>query len=293
MRRGKTKYILHRNGENMKVTVLIENTSPRNLIHEHGLSLLVEENGKRILLDAGSTEAFTHNAESMGISLYVLDACVLSHGHYDHSGGFAALFEANKEMSVYALLNAVHPYFSGSGGIHEIGIPANVLAHKDRFHFVDGLTEIFDGVYLVPHTTKGLEKIGRKSKLFTKEENTLVPDDFSHEQSLVFDTNKGLIIFNSCSHGGVENIVKEAKTACPHKPVYAYVGGLHMKGKAEGKDICTFSDEEIDVLCSFIQKEKIKHVYTGHCTGLPGTQKLQARLGDTVKAMTTGMCFEL
>ncbi|MCD7806939.1 MAG: MBL fold metallo-hydrolase, partial [Lachnospiraceae bacterium] len=74
------------------ITVLIENTATGTLTCEHGLSLLIQYADKRILLDAGSTNAFCQNADAMGVSLTDLDAYVLSHGHYDHSGGFEELF---------------------------------------------------------------------------------------------------------------------------------------------------------------------------------------------------------
>lgn len=275
----------------MKVTVLIENSSDGVLLCEHGLSLLIEYNGKNILLDAGSTDAFYKNAKVLGISLDSVDVCVLSHGHYDHSGGFEAVFCNNKELTVYAQKSAAGQYLSGNGGLHSIGIPDNVLAYRDRFEFVEGYKEIMDGVYLVPHKTDNLDKIGERAKLYKSVEDKLFPDDFSHEQSLVFDTEKGLAIFNSCSHGGVANIINEVKEACGNNNIYAYIGGLHMKGKIDGKEVCMFSDEEIDTLCGVIEREGIGVVYTGHCTGEPGFEKLKKRMGDRVQKLTTGLQF--
>ncbi len=273
----------------MKITVLIENTSENELIAEHGLSLWIEQGEHKILLDTGSSEAFVENAKELGIALEDADICVLSHGHYDHSGGFGAVLQKKPEARIYAQKSAVERYYSGSGGsIHEIGIPQQVLAHKDKFLWADGYLEICEGICLVPHNTKGLEKIGERSKLYKMVNDCLQPDDFSHEQSLVFDTEKGLVIFNSCSHGGVANIIREVKEACGDKKIYAYVGGLHMKGRVNGEDICTFSNEELDTLCDVILKEGIEGVYTGHCTGLPGLEKLKNRLGDRVKPLITG-----
>lgn len=277
----------------MRVTVLIENTSDGELKCEHGLSLFIEHDGKQILLDAGSTEAFYDNAALLGVSLENLDACILSHGHYDHSGGFGALFRNDRDFKIYAQKGADKSYYSGSGSMHEIGIPPEILAQKDRFIFIDGHKTLYEGVHLVPHHSPDLEKIGERSKLYKKEGGKIVPDDFAHEQSLVFDLAQGLVIFNSCSHGGAANIIREAKETCGGRPVYAYVGGLHMKGRKCGEDICTFSDAGLDALCRTIRDEKISHVYTGHCTGMPGLKKLKERLGKTAHALTTGMRFEL
>lgn len=277
----------------MKIYVLIENTASGNLICEHGLSLLIENKDKKILLDAGSTDKFLENADCMGIDLSDIDFAVLSHGHYDHSGGFDALFEINHNVKVYAKKEAACTYYSGNGGMHEIGVPREVLAHNDRFIFTDKNAEIDNGIYLIGHNTENLSAIGQKAKLYKEENTCIVPDDFIHEQSLVFDTQKGLVIFNSCSHAGAANIIREVREYCDNKQIYAYIGGLHMKGKADGKEICAFSDDEIDLLCDAVKEEKISMIYTGHCTGLPGLEKMKERLGDTVQALTTGLVFEV
>ncbi len=277
----------------MKVTVLVENTTSSELACEHGLSFLIHYQDKNILLDAGTTEAFYENAKCLNIELGKVDFGVLSHGHYDHSGGLEAFFHQNQEAKVYAQEGVVNPYYSGSGGIHEIGVPKNVLSYRDRFVFIKGSLEIEQGIWLIPHHTAGLEKIGEKTKLYREQEGELRPDDFAHEQSLVLETEKGLVIFNSCSHGGMANIIREVKEVCGQQKLYAYIGGLHMKGKANGEEICTFSEKEIEELCEVIRTEQIAYVYTGHCTGLPGLQHLQARLGDRIKALTTGLQFEV
>ena len=279
----------------MKVTVLIENTTCSDeLVCEHGLSLLIEANDKKILLDAGSSEAFYKNAMLMGVDLSDIDTCVLSHGHYDHSGGFTAIFKNNSNVKVHAAKGALSDYCSGAGELHDISVPKAVRRYKNRFVCKDKFRELYKDIYLVPHSTNGLESIGARTNLYKCVDGNILPDDFTHEQSLVYDTEKGLIIFNSCSHGGVMNIVNEVRAACNNKPVYAYIGGLHMKGKEAGQEICIFSDNEIDELCKYISDLQIKYVYTGHCTGSVAMTKLTDRLGsECLKSLTTGLVFEL
>lgn len=278
----------------MKITVLIENSSDCELAKEHGLSLLIETSDKKILLDAGCSELFANNADKLNTDLSDVDFAVLSHGHYDHSGGFDVFFERNKNAVLYARAGADGKYFSPNGGIHEIGVPQKVLYYTDRIEYVSDNRQISEGVYLVGHNTPDLQKIGEKVKLYKGENGEIVPDDFSHEQSLIFDTTKGLIIFNSCSHGTVANIIRETKEFFGDKPIYAYVGGLHMLGKTpDGKEICSFTDFEVDELCDLIKKEKITYLCTGHCTTLDGYDKVKERLGDTVVKLITGLQFEL
>ena len=102
----------------MKVQILVENTTNSNLIAEHGLSIFIEYNDKKILLDAGTTSAFIDNAEKMNVDISKVDFCVLSHGHYDHSGGFAEYLRQNPTKKVYAMKAITDEYYSASGGIY-------------------------------------------------------------------------------------------------------------------------------------------------------------------------------
>ena len=278
----------------MKITVLVENTGKEPLKCEHGLSLLIEFQNERYLLDAGTTDIFMDNARMLDLNIMDIKTCVLSHGHYDHSGGLGTYLKENKEAIVYAMDSADREYYSGSGEWHEIGIPKMVLEeHKKRFYYVDKVTEIAKNVYLVPHCTKGLAQIGERAKLYVKQGDTCLPDDFSHELSLVFETTKGLVIFNSCSHGGVQNIVAEVQDALPKKKIYAYIGGLHMKGKQGGKEISTFSQKEIESLIDYLKRCGIDYLYTGHCTGKPAFDLLQTYGGKMIQELTTGRIIVL
>lgn len=273
----------------MKITVLVENTGKEPLKCEHGLSLLIEFQDEKYLLDAGTTDIFITNANSLDVNIMDIKKSILSHGHYDHSGGFGTYLHDNKQAIVYAMKTADREYYSGSGELHEIGIPKVVLReHGKRFYYVDKVTELAKDVYLIPHNTTGLEQIGARAKLYKKQGEEYLPDDFSHELSLVFDTEKGLILFNSCSHGGVQNIVKEVQAALPGKKIYAYVGGLHMKGKQDGKEICTFSQEEIETLVDYLKLCGVEQLYTGHCTGKMALEMLKSYGGNMVQELSTG-----
>ena len=107
-----------------------------------------------------------------------------------------------------------------------------------------------------------------------------MPDDFSHEQSLVFKTDKGLVIFNSCSHGGVINIINEVKASFPDEIVHGIIGGFHIYNKPE---------REIVELASEIKKTGIAFVCTGHCSGEKGYSILSRELGSMVCQIKTGL----
>ena len=271
----------------MKFTVLIENSGSEPLHSEHGLSFLIEYRNEKFLLDAGTTDLFLENAKMMNVSVGDIEKCFLSHGHYDHSGGFARYLSENENAKLYMMKDATADYYSMSGELHPIGIPSEVIEkHSQRFSFINGITEVQEGIYLIPHSTKELEKIGERAKLYQKVDDVLIPDNFAHEMSLVFETEKGLVIFNSCSHGGSKNIIREVMKALPDKNVYAFIGGLHMKGGE-------FSEEEIHTLCEELKKLELNILYTGHCTGEPAMEMLRKYMGQQIKELYTGFTVEL
>lgn len=274
----------------MEIKVLIENTTDSELLCEHGLSLFINCNGKSYLLDAGTTGMFLRNAKNMNVDLSEIECAVLSHGHYDHAGGFKALFEKYGDKKVYAMKSVMEAYYSGSGGnIHEIGIPQDIIMkYKDNFILIDEITKLDEGVYIVPHNVDNLEKIGEKAKLYKMVEGRLVPDDFSHELSLLFDTDKGLVIFNSCSHAGIVNIIKEIKEICPDKKIHVFFGGLHMKGKRGDEVICTFTEEEVKEIADYLNDADLDKLYTGHCTGEQAIRLLKKYLGEKLEVLSTG-----
>lgn len=273
----------------MKITVLIENSALDGFECEHGLSLLIEFNNNKYLLDAGQSGKIINNAYIMGINLSKIKCAVLSHGHYDHAGGFEKFLEENPKTRIYAMKNVTGEFYSESGGMHYIGIPEIIKdKYGDNFIYTDGIVSVDTDVYLVPHSTAGLEKIGKRAGLYMKCDGEMMPDDFSHELSLVFNTENGLVIFNSCSHAGMRNIIEEVKSFFPERKVYAFVGGLHMKGMKDGKEYCTFSENELDELVKYVLNEGIERIYTGHCTGNVGTEILMKKT-ESVNKLTTGM----
>ena len=278
----------------MKFTVLIENSGTEPLQCEHGLSILIECRDEHFLLDAGTTDLFLENAKIMNVPVWDVQTCFLSHGHYDHSGGFGTYLAENKEAVLYMMKDATEAYYSASGEMHQIGIPAEVIEkHEERFRFVAGVKQIRDDIYLVPHQTEDLAKIGERAKLYRKVKDEFIPDDFSHEMSVVFDTEKGLVIFNSCSHGGAKNIIREVSEALPEKEIYAFIGGLHMKAKKDGKEISAFSEEEIRELSRELEQLGLQILYTGHCTGKPAMELLKKYMSKRIKELYTGLTVEV
>lgn len=276
----------------MRITVLVENTGPSEFKIEHGLSLYIEFNDKKYLLDAGPSDSFFKNAHALSIDLGRVDKAVLSHGHYDHGDGFMVFLNQYKDKVVYGAKNIFDDYYSGSGGsVHYIGLSSKLKQMKNRFNTISKDTKIDEKIYLILDDVSNTKEIGVQKKLYKKVDDVFQPDNFNHELSLVFDTPKGLVICNSCSHAGLESIVDNIKKRL-NKPVYAYVGGLHMKSTKNHIETSSFTEEQIQNLCIFIEKN-IQYVLTGHCTGNVSYDLLKKYLKDRIDFLTTGKTIEI
>ena len=281
----------------MKVTVLIENTAPEGsgLAFEPGLSLYIEYEGKKILLDAGISGNFADNAEKLGVDLSGVELGVLSHGHFDHSDGLRTFFPVNDKVTILHRKGADGPYFSlGREVPYFIGIHRDVWNnYSDRFRAVEGIVPLCEGAWLLPDGEVDPEYTGRATDLVYKlGEDDFIPDDFRHEQSLVFETERGLAVFNSCSHSGIVNIVRGVQKRMPGKKVYAVVGGFHMFGKKTANGMnCT--EEYVYKVADALKELGVEEVYTGHCTGLPALALLKERFGEGCHGLTSGLVFEL
>ncbi len=264
-----------------KITVVVDNKANDGILGEWGLSVLVQYAGKKILLDAGGSDLFLRNMQKLGIDVTDIDHAVLSHAHYDHANGFPSFLDQNKKAKLYIRdCTANDCYAKKSIFKKYIGITRRMLKkYAGRIERVSGDYQLMDGIWIIPHKTKGLESIGKRELMYRKTPHGFVPDDFSHEQSLVLDTDKGLVILNSCSHGGAGNIIGEVRATFPDKKVYGLIGGLHLFNKSEA---------EIRDVAGKIRDTGIEYVCTGHCTKDRAFGILKEELGDKAEQMKAG-----
>lgn len=269
----------------MKAIVLVDNIGSGDLRGEWGLCIYIEYNEVKLLLDTGSSGLFLENAKKLHIPLEEIDYAVLSHAHYDHGNGIEQFFRHNHKAKFFLRDSCGENCYKSLWLFKKyIGLPKGILSKwEERITLASGDFKIAEGISLIPHKTPGLEAAGKRESMYVKGKGGWMPDDFSHEQSLVFDTPKGMVIFNSCSHGGAGNIIQEVSDTFPHKKVLALIGGFHLFNKSE---------EEVRSLAAQIRQTGIQTIYTGHCTGGKAYGILSRELGDTVQQLKTGLTID-
>ena len=197
-----------------KITALVENTAGgRGLLGEHGLSFWIELGCKRILFDTGQGHVLRSNARRLGIRLDHIDAVVLSHGHYDHTGGLGDVLRSSRATTVYAHPAAFDAKYARNpdGSARDVGMPGldeEMIRDMAELVLVEGPTELCRGLHLtgpVPRTTDFEDTGGA----FFKDRACTQPDHLTDDQAVFMETEAGTVVILGCAHAGVINTLRE------------------------------------------------------------------------------------
>ena len=270
----------------LQITALMDNklTGRKDLLCEHGLSLLVSLDGKRILFDCGSSEKMLYNAKKLGVDLRKLDAVVLSHSHYDHAGGFRYLAEQCPVRRLYTGPGFFEPKYAQSENCYKnlsAGFDGSFLKEQGIGHrVVEGLEAILPGIYAISGFPRRepMETIPKRFLRLT--EGGLVPDDFRDELCLALETGRGIVLLVGCAHPGIVNMVRYVRTVLG-KPVRAVLGGTHLS-EAEPTRI----QYTVDALVEF----GVTLLGLSHCSGDCAEALIRQREGITGCHLGPGDC---
>ena len=274
----------------IQITILVEDRlSVPELRVEHGISLLLDIGGMQWLFDTGQSGLVVDNARDLGIDLKEIKGIILSHGHYDHTGGLKSVLEETGEMPVYAQPGIFRERFrlERSGKLNPIGIPfpRHLLEEAGaRFDLAVSGREISPGIYLsgkIPRLTTFEQG---DPLLVVKEGDRSIPDPFLDDQFILIDDDDGVIMITGCCHAGLINSLKEVRELHPRKRIKAIVGGLHLRSADQ-----TGLSEIIHSLEPFAPEA----IIAGHCTGERAEAALSHAFGSRFHKMETGDVFEL
>jgi 7,8-dihydropterin-6-yl-methyl-4-(beta-D-ribofuranosyl)aminobenzene 5'-phosphate synthase len=271
----------------LNLTMLTDNQVDRGdgLLAEHGICLLVEMGGRKVLLDAGQSDVCLKNAARLDVDLRGLSTVVLSHGHYDHGGGLPALLDKLGRLEVIAHPGAFASKYARRHGQEDrhIGLAysADDLSRRGGVVCLQpDAREISSGLIAtgsIPRIT-GFEK--DDPHFWVKADGRWELDHFSDDQALVARTAEGLVVMLGCAHAGVINTLRHAAKLTGDERIRAVVGGLHL---------ATASLERTENTVAALQQMNIGQVVACHCTGFAATIRLHAAFRKRFVNGTVGL----
>ncbi|SHI12385.1 MBL fold metallo-hydrolase [Desulfosporosinus lacus] len=275
----------------LQVTILVENTVGVSvgILAEWGLSMLLDFGDEKILFDAGEQGNLINNAQILGYDLRHIERIILSHGHYDHTGGLFKLLQYRGAIPVYAHPDLFAGHF-GKGGEGQanryIGVPHCLKLLESagaEFHWHRKPFELRPGLWLsgeIPRETP-FEHI--EDQLIEIKGENAVHDRIKDDLSLFYVTDRGLIILLGCAHSGLVNIVEHAKRVTNENKVRAIIGGTHL-GRAS-------LDQQLKTI-DYLRGLDLECLAPNHCTGLGVLSKLVTEFPSAFKWAMAGSTLD-
>ena len=296
----------------MRIINLIENTEGRSgTDFEHGLSFYIETENHKLLLDLGQTDKALSNATKLGIDLTKVDTMILSHGHYDHSGGIMPFSRINPAAAIYMQKSAAGEHYADDGEISNngkaaddgrisndvnasnpgktssqryryIGIDKNILK-LPQLKTIEGDLVIDDEIELFTIKNRSHKLPFTNKRLLIKTENGFIPDDFCHEHFLVIKENGSRILLSGCAHNGILSILDAYKEKYGSFPD-TVISGFHLMVKREYREN---ELREVRDIAEKLNELPVKY-YTCHCTGLAAYEEMKKIMGEKLYYVHSG-----
>ncbi|MEN6412345.1 MAG: MBL fold metallo-hydrolase [Veillonellales bacterium] len=265
----------------MKLTVVVDNSVPISTPHpflgEHGFSLLMETDSAKFLLDTGQSGAVVHNLSLLGIHPDQLDGIIVSHGHYDHTGGLAFLLKhRSKPVRVYGHPDIFQSRYSLAGGSRRyIGMPntrEELTALGAQWHLSRAPLKIVPGLMFsgqVPRQTD--YETGDDKLMLCGAAGCDCQDPIDDDTSLYYSCRDGLIVIGGCTHSGLVNTVELGFKLTGMKKLIGWIGGTHLG---------PVSPEQQNKTILQLEKYAPQFLAASHCTGFAMMAELQKRFGE-------------
>jgi len=274
-----------------RISILCENSvgPVSGTLGEHGFSAMIEQSGAEpFLFDTGQGLTLLHNARRMNKDLSMVQKVVISHGHYDHTGGLLHLLENHGPKEVFAHPGIFMPRYrvKDTGEYYAIGIPEGCSRLEKAgalFNLSSDFRLIAPGAYLTGEVPRVTDFETGDSGLYCDCAG-LEPDSTPDDQSLVLETDKGLVVVLGCCHAGLMNTLEHIASMTGRREVYALIGGTHLGFSGQ---------EQLEATISTIRKWKINKVAASHCTGFTASARLSREMAKGFQVAMVGYTLEV
>jgi len=269
------------------ITILVDNYAGDGLSAEHGLSLWIDAGSRRILLDTGQGGALAPNAEKLGIDLSMADSLVLSHGHYDHTGGVSWAIRNAPEMEVFCHPAAVVPrYGMRAGESKPLGMTGESLwalesLSSRKNHWIQSVRVLFPNIGLTGYIPRRTDYEDTGGAFFLDPELRR-PDPIDDDMALWIHTPEGLIVCVGCCHAGLVNTLNQALFQSGASRLRAVIGGFHLLNA---------DDSRIENTVKALRYLSPELIVPCHCTGSKAVDVLADAFGSGVRSGCSGASF--
>ena len=269
----------------IRITILVDNDAGAGLEAEHGFSLWIDTGDRHLVFDTGQGELLLANAEVLNIDLAKADSIILSHGHYDHSGGLAPLLHHCHTVDIYCHPAAVHPRYSvRNKKAKSLQMPRASMAALDRFpqehlHWIQQPLLLAPGIGLTGPILRQTDFEDTGGPFFLDQAGQR-PDPVDDDLALWIATDSGLIVCVGCAHSGLINTLQQVLRQNPGQRIRAVIGGFHLLNA---------NRRRIELTIQALQRMAPDQIIPCHCTGEEAITQLRQALGRPCRPGMAGM----
>lgn len=259
----------------VRITTLSENTAQLGVLAEWGLSILVETENRKVLLDTGMSISAVHNADILGIDLSTVDTIVLSHSHIDHTGGLRDVLRRTGEVEVVAHPDIWIPKYVVFGELQRYaGIPfmrEELESLGASFKLTKEPYKISDDIMTTGEVAMTTDYEQIDDRLCLKVGDEMIPDPLADDLALVVKTEQGLALITGCAHRGIVNTVRHVQSITNGEYIHTIIGGTHLH---------VASPERIEKTVAELKELGLQRLGVSHCTGFYPAAALAREFGD-------------